>query len=420
MDEKIKILLIPGFLVYPAYTGGAVAQTCFLKEYCKNFETHIILTEQNVIPERLEEFIDEYSDLKVHYIGLKSQSTQKFNQKRMVFIILKTLIGKLISKFRNNEIQENELIAPLSPASSHFVNGLSSVLNQFSFDIVQVEVFLNLAITPLLTSRSVNIFVSQETQFMRIQSQIEAWKKAKCNYENYLKDYQTTFEMSFMQKYDALIVYSEEEAKRHEEYFNLPIRISPFTVFDRTIPEKSEYPIKLVFLGAESHYPNKEGIEWLLNEASGSLNKIGLPIYIVGNWSNATQKEWKKKYNIIFAGIVDNLDEFLADGILLAPIRFGGGLKTKVMDALKLGVPVIATTHATEGLPVENDKHLIIIDSAHGFVEGVNRIKNDRELTSKFTTNSMNLMNNEFSASNLGILRIKVIKEIYYKIRENK
>lgn len=75
MKKKlIKILIIPGGEIYPAYFGGAVAQTCFLNEYCKQFETHMFLTSVNVSVDHIVQFKNDYPDLRVHYTDLSPSS----------------------------------------------------------------------------------------------------------------------------------------------------------------------------------------------------------------------------------------------------------------------------------------------------------------------------------------------------------
>ncbi|MEQ6122348.1 glycosyltransferase family 4 protein [Reichenbachiella sp. MALMAid0571] len=412
MRQKSQILLIPGYLVYPSHSGGAVAQTCFLKQYCEHFETHIFLTPLNVNFNQLEEFKKLYPDLIVHYCFTSTSNSFKNRLKRkIVSLIIK--FYQFYSPFKITSKLTNPLLTELPPETENTVNKLSAILDQFNFDIIQVEVFRNLAITPLLPDDCVKIFVSQEAQFLRIQSQIAALGREGSIYEKYLEKFQSAMEIALIEKYDGVIVFSEKEAERHKKYLGQTIRISPFTPPERLIPKRSDRPQKLVLLGSEYHVPNREGIEWLLEHEAKALNKMELSIYIIGGWTSGTIKKWKKKYSVHFTGIIDDLDEFMSDAIHLAPIRFGGGLKTKVMDTLKLGVPTIATTHAAEGLPVENNEHLIITDSSKGFTDAVIQLIENDDLRSHLSNNSIKLMKQEFSVEKLGKQRIQTIMDIY-------
>lgn len=415
MNEKPRLLIVPAFRIYPTYSGGAVAQTCFLNEYIKSFETHICLTSANVNSQNLTEFTQKYKGLHIHYLKLASNKKTENRLKAKFSRLWALIVGQFTP---TNSSENSSLLSELVPANQEYINYLSKIFEKKSFDIVLVEVFRNLSITPFLPKEPLKVYVSQEVQFLRIQSQLKALGKTGQPFEKYIENYQESIEKPQMAKYDGIIVFSEQEAERHRKYFGQPIKVSPFTAPDRLIPKIALHPKKIVLLGAESHIPNKEGIEWLLENGAVALKKIKLPIYIVGNWSLSTTKKWKKRYGVQFTGIVDDLDQFMVDAIHLAPVRFGGGLKTKVMEAMKLGVPTVATTHATEGLPVENYKHLIITDSVKGFVDNAMKLVENGELRSSLSENSVELMNSEFSVTKLGKLRVEAIKDIYKEIKQ--
>lgn len=405
-----KILIIPAYEIFPMYYGGSVAQNCFLPKYCENFETHIFLSSRNVLPEYLEEFQEKYPELVIHYINIETQLKQSLVRRIMKrpALILRKLLFPKVAHVKGPNI----LIANLEPIGKDYCDRLISIFEQHLFDLIQVDMYPNLSLIPILPQNPVRVYVSHESQFLRIQSQIDAWKMHEQKHENYLRDFHATFELSFIDKFDAVIVFSEEEKSRHEPYVNKPLFVSPFSIPDINGSNTSKIPRRLVFLGSENHYPNKEGIEWLMSEVGELLREVGVPIYLVGRWSQQTKEKWEKEYGVTFTGFIDDLHSFMFESILLAPIRYGGGLKTKVMEAMKLGIPVIATSHAAEGLPVENEKHLIITNSSKGFIDAIYQIMEDESLRIMLTKNSMKLMDEEFSIENLSKLRMNVLKKI--------
>jgi glycosyltransferase involved in cell wall biosynthesis len=60
--------------------------------------------------------------------------------------------------------------------------------------------------------------------------------------------------------------------------------------------------------------------------------------------------------NVVLEGFVADLDSVFSRATAsLAPLRFGSGVKIKMLDAMARGVPTIATTVSVEGIPVAPD-----------------------------------------------------------------
>jgi glycosyltransferase involved in cell wall biosynthesis len=80
-------------------------------------------------------------------------------------------------------------------------------------------------------------------------------------------------------------------------------------------------------------------------------------------------------------GFVDDVrPHFAASAVALCPIRDGGGTRVKVLDALALGRPLVATTIGCEGLDVEPDRHVLIGDTPETFAAQIGRLFEDPAL----------------------------------------
>jgi glycosyltransferase involved in cell wall biosynthesis len=55
----------------------------------------------------------------------------------------------------------------------------------------------------------------------------------------------------------------------------------------------------------------------------------------------------------------------------LAPIRYGTGIKTKVIEAMAHGLPVVSTSKGVEGLDVAHGEHCLIADSPRQIAEAI-------------------------------------------------
>src|ERR671924_359629 len=66
--------------------------------------------------------------------------------------------------------------------------------------------------------------------------------------------------------------------------------------------------------------------------------------------------------------------------VVAAPIRFGGGMRVKVLEALAAGKPVVASSLAVEGLDVTDGDQLLVAETDEEFAERIAHVLEDREL----------------------------------------
>src|SRR5262249_2643714 len=71
-------------------------------------------------------------------------------------------------------------------------------------------------------------------------------------------------------------------------------------------------------------------------------------------------------------GSVPDVRPFIARaGVMAVPLRVGGGSRLKILESLASGLPVVSTKIGAEGLEVEPEKHLDIIDGIETMAEAL-------------------------------------------------
>jgi hypothetical protein len=111
---------------------------------------------------------------------------------------------------------------------------------------------------------------------------------------------------------------------------------------------------KLVFVGGQAHSPNADGVGWFVNRVLPSLqsNFPDLEVVIIGSWLSDFIKS-ASLLGVKFMGLIDEetLSKTLASSTIgIAPLRFGAGVKRKVLDYLNHGLPVVSTSIGIEGM----------------------------------------------------------------------
>jgi glycosyltransferase involved in cell wall biosynthesis len=111
----------------------------------------------------------------------------------------------------------------------------------------------------------------------------------------------------------------------------------------------------LAFIGSVAHEPNPDAVLWLIEEIMPRVwqRDRSITCQIVGqDWSNLLTGKFDRR--IRFVGHVPDLAAVLDQvRLTVAPLRFGAGLKGKVLDSLAAGVPCAMSEIAAEGIPIE-------------------------------------------------------------------
>lgn len=211
-------------------------------------------------------------------------------------------------------------------------------------------------------------------------------------------------EFELFNKADVVYVVGEYEQKVLQEQLpDKPIRNIPVYIY-----EKSQEPIQigfnerkdLLFVGGFNHKPNVDGILWFYHEILPLIKEQvpDIKLYIVG--SNPTQDILAlNSADVIVTGFVS--DEELTNlynscRVVVAPLRFGAGVKGKVVEAIYNQVPLVTTSIGAEGLS-EIEDYIDISDDALNFAEKVVEIYRDEKTWNKMSIKSIEYIDTYFS-----------------------
>ena len=122
----------------------------------------------------------------------------------------------------------------------------------------------------------------------------------------------------------------------------------------------------VTFIGGFRHPPNQDAVRWLLQDIWPRARAMGLdaPLHIVGPDGPDFLKDDPENRVRVLGHVPDLGSVFAASRVSIAPIRYGAGLKGKVIDSLMHRVPAVVTSAAAEGSGLEHDRHVLIADQA--------------------------------------------------------
>lgn len=209
---------------------------------------------------------------------------------------------------------------------------------------------------------------------------------------NYLRE--------LLQYFDTCTVVSEPERALVQTAVpgNKSVEIIPNCMnladYDQVHVEKR--PNSLIFTGSFTYHVNHQAMQWYVREVN-PLVQAQIPdvqLSITGDHANLPLPP---ATNVTRTGFVDDIRSWIASScVSLAPIFMGGGTRLKILEAMALRTPVVATSKGAEGLDVEHGKHLLLADTPEAFAEAVVSLLRDPNLYKQIADNGYQLIANKY------------------------
>ncbi len=189
--------------------------------------------------------------------------------------------------------------------------------------------------------------------------------------------------------HDAEVIKSMLEGKDEKEHAGellvTPIGMSVSDIVSgKELGDKDENAsLTLGYIGLLDWRPNVEGLQWFLKEVWPSIIESDPDVKLKIAGKNGDALKLQKAENVEVVGEVADSDIFLRSvDVMIAPLLTGSGTRVKILQALRVQVPVICTSIAKEGLALTHQKELLIADVAAEWVDAVEVLKSQETETS--------------------------------------
>jgi len=439
---NVNILFITFSQLYPFQTGASIAQFGII-EYLSHLCNVSLLIAENHTPtdEELIELNRLLPKVKIYAIATCPPSADKAESKNVasklrdsysfikgkIKLFLKTLLQ--VNKNEGSKLEDSSEVQfsktysswnPYYIHSQEYVEKINNIIVRDSINIVQMEYYDNLNLVKALPSYVKKVFVEHECLFHRIKSHAEA-KHIKSAFADYILEFYKGVEISLLENVDGIITFNDLENKILKAALagkndKAKFLVSPFSTLDSDFEEIERIVQldRLIFIGGESHYPNRDAVEWFLEETAEEIfHRFGLRLYVVGNWSQKTVEKYKDHPSQVeFVGFVKDLHEISKSSISIAPVRIGGGLKTKILVAMARSIPVICTSFALEGINAKHLESVMIADDKETFCQSVEYLLADLERTYSICKNAQRLIKEDYSQSKISKQRYSFYQDL--------
>ena len=152
-----------------------------------------------------------------------------------------------------------------------------------------------------------------------------------------------------------------------------PLEILPNIVPLRNRPSVDRLK-EALFVGGFLHHPNVDGLLWFTSEVWPLVIRQvpEAKLTIVG--ANAPQEivQLGRIPGITVVGYVTDTGPYLDRAMIsVAPLRYGGGMKGKVNEAMAAGLPVVTTRFGVQGIGGTSGTHFLVADDPAAFAQEV-------------------------------------------------
>jgi glycosyltransferase involved in cell wall biosynthesis len=182
------------------------------------------------------------------------------------------------------------------------------------------------------------------------------------------------FERRIMGTMDAVVVFSERDREALAPFagktpivrIGIATRLPPASLDPLGTPD---HP-RLVFIGNFMHPPNVDAAIRLTDSIFPAVRARvpGTMLRIVGAQPPAELLARAREAIDVTGRVPDVVPWLNAAALVVVPLRVGGGMRVKVVEALAYGKPVVASPRALEGLNVQDGVDVAIADSDEDFV----------------------------------------------------
>lgn len=173
---------------------------------------------------------------------------------------------------------------------------------------------------------------------------------------------------------------------------------------------------RLIFVGTMNYYPNEDAVIYFAREILPIIQKQfpKTTFEIVGRAPSSAVRRLDRMDGVRVLGEVGDVRAHLVQAdVSVAPMRIARGVQNKVLEAMAIGVPVVATSEAIKGLSLVKGDELVIGDTPEEFAAQVLRVLSDRTLYDRVATNGHSCVLENYSWRMIGAQLSHLIEGVF-------
>ncbi|MCW2665408.1 MAG: glycosyl transferase [Frankiales bacterium] len=170
----------------------------------------------------------------------------------------------------------------------------------------------------------------------------------------------------------------------------------------------------LLFVGSCLHPPNLDGVRWFVESVLPMVVEE-LPdvvLRLAGSGPPETLQALAGPHVEVLGWVPDLEPVYAAARVSVAPLRYGAGVKGKVGDALRHGLPVAGTSTAVEGMGLLDGEHVLVGDDPRALADAVVRLHRDDALWESLRAAGRERVLDEYSRERAAAALLSVLGDL--------
>lgn len=382
----MKVLQLCNKVPFPPKDGGCIAMNNLTQGLLLNGAEMKVLsinTEKHYVSiEKLPDWYKTKTHIEAVFVDTKVSVT-----------------GAVISLIKNKSYNLSRFY------SEDFSRKLIETLNKEPFDIIQIEsIYVAVYIDVIKKYSNAKIIIRSHNIENTIWSRKADFEKniLKKLYLNILAKQLQKEEIDILKKADWILTITENDLRWIKSKTGLSnIKTIPFGVNPKeySVNKMEEDAHSLFFIGAFDWFPNVDGMNWFLENVWNKLLSFfpDIKLYIAGRSMPDEFKKNKQK-NVFILGEIEDAGNFISSkGIMIIPLFAGGGMRVKIIEGMAYSKAIVSTTIGAEGIEAEQDKNILIADTAEEFVLSIKKLLSDKVFYDSMKNHARNLIEQKYN-----------------------
>jgi glycosyltransferase involved in cell wall biosynthesis len=363
----MKILFLTAHLPYPPFSGGRRREFELISRLSRSFEIHLCSITKSWEADSL-------------YINDLLQYCRRVNLFEAV---------EPTTKQQYYAHYPHQMKKHMSEEASSYI---SFLLKDQSFDVVHIEGYYLLQHLPIKAEVPIlliehNIEHLLALQRFRVAGTGEEKSYFWSEYIKTLKWEQLTWKRATV----CVALTKEDKISMERLGSNIDVRWIPngsdyqkkINDVTKLLSNSFEYPVvtdncpSVLFVGNFAYEPNVDAALYFCRDIFPLILKDvpNVKLFLVGNAPTSEICSLASNRNIEVSGRVASLIPYYKHAdVVVCPLRIGGGIKVKVLEALAHGKAIVSTSIGTQGLDLSNYRAVAVADEATDFAENVVRL----------------------------------------------
>ena len=300
-------------------------------------------------------------------------------------------------------------------------NEIAQIIRQNNYDIVQAESIFALAlIAPVLEELPMPVVLRAHN------AEYVIWERMAQSASNPIVSLYLTRmskrlqndELSLMSRVNGLVAISDTDLNLFKSLEYKGKSVVAGIPALRILAPDADYPTdihQLFHLGSMDWLPNLEGIVWFLDTVWPRIVAMypDVKLSLSGKSMPRTISQ-RASQNLLIEQADHAADFMLSRGMMIVPLRSGGGIRAKIIEGLGLGRIILTSSIGVEGIPATDREHLFICDTPDAYLDTLEFIRHNPAVVSQISKNAR-----IFARENYGIEQItKPVIDLYNELTQ--